>query len=159
LKSSGVDYTILRNSPYCSNLGLLIAQAKATGVFAIPGAEGRVAYVKHDDLGAATAAALLQANHKNTVYELTGSEAFDGTGVARLLSHALGRDIVSRDAPPEEFGTYLRSVKVPEFIIEALLTSYAAAAAGEYAAVSDDIKTLSGRAAGSLRDYIGELGW
>jgi NAD(P)H dehydrogenase (quinone) len=158
LKSSGMEYTILRICPYCSNLGLLIGQAKATGVFTIPGAEGSVAYVRHGDLGAAAAAALLESSHKNKIYELTGSEAFDAAGVAGLLSQALGRDIVSRAAPPEEFGAYLRSVKVPEFIIEGLLTSYAAAAAGEYAAVSDDIKTLSGRPAGSLRDFVRELG-
>jgi NAD(P)H dehydrogenase (quinone) len=109
-------------------------------------------------LGAATAAALLQSSQKNKIFELTGSEAFDGPGVAGLLSQALGRDIVSRAAPPEQFGAYLRSVKVPEFIIEGLLTSYAAAAAGEYAAVSEDIKELSGRSAGSLREYIQGLG-
>jgi len=158
LKASGMEYTILRMCPYCSNLGLLIGQAKATGVFTIPGAEGRVAYVRHDDLGAATAAALLQSSHKNKIYELTGSEAFDGAGVAGLLSQALGRDIVSGAASPEEFGAYLRSVHVPEFIIEGLLSSYSAAAAGEYASVSEDIKKLSGRAAGSLRDYIRDLG-
>jgi NAD(P)H dehydrogenase (quinone) len=116
-----------------------------------------VAYVGHPDLGAATAAALLQSTHKNKIYELTGAEAFNGAGVARLLSDALQRDIVSRDAPPAEFGAYLRSVHVPEFIIEGLLTNYAAAAAGEYASVSEDIKVLSGRPAGSLRDYIHAL--
>jgi NAD(P)H dehydrogenase (quinone) len=158
LKASGMEYTILRNNAYCSNLGLLIAQAKATGVFTIPGAEGSVAYVGHEDLGAATAAALLQPSHKNKVYELTGGEAFNGAGIARLLSDVLQRDIVSRDAPPAEFGAYLRSAHVPEYIIEGLLTSYAAAAAGEYASVSEDIKTLSGRPAGSLRDYIHSLG-
>jgi NAD(P)H dehydrogenase (quinone) len=158
LKASGLAYTILRNNPYCTNLGLLLANAKQTGAFVIPGAKGKVAYVGHNDLGAATAAVLVQSGHENRTYSLTGSEAFDGAGVANLLSVALGRTIVSVDAPPQDFAAYLRSVSVPEYIIEGLLTSYAAAEAGEYSQVSDDIGKLSGRPAGSLRDYVRSFG-
>jgi NAD(P)H dehydrogenase (quinone) len=141
LKSSGLGWTILRNGAYAENLGNAIAQAKATGTLAIPGAKGKVAYISRADIAAATAAVLAGDGHAGKAYELTGPEALDLAGIAA----AFGRPVQVVDADPAAYGKILASVGLPPFLVEALIGLYAAAAAGEYAAVSPDAARLAGR--------------
>jgi len=154
LKASGLEYVILRDNQYAANLDGPLAQTRETGVFAIPGAGGKVAYVSHEDVAAAIAGALTGKAETNAVYELTGSEAFDAEDIAAVLSDALGKPIKAVEAAPEEFAAYFRSINLPEFVVEGLVSLYAASGAGEYAAVTNDAARLAGRPAGSLRDYI-----
>jgi NAD(P)H dehydrogenase (quinone) len=127
---------------------------KETGVFAIPGAAGKVAYIAHQDVAAAIVGAMTGNAMDNTIYELTGPEALDADEIAGILSQVLGRETGAVDAPPEDFAATFRSLGMPEFAVEGLVSIYAASAAGEYAQVSDDVRTLAGRPARSLRDYI-----
>lgn len=154
LKASGVPYTILRDNQYASNLDGLIAQAKETGVFALPGATGKVAYVTHVDIAAAAAAVLTQPGHENKTYELTGAEALDGFEIAAVISQMAGREIKAANPPPEDAAAHFRSMGLPEFAVAGLVSMYAAAEAGEYATVTHDVETLSGRPAESARAHI-----
>jgi NAD(P)H dehydrogenase (quinone) len=154
LKASGVAYTFLRDNMYAANLDTLLAAASSSGVLAVPGAAGKVSYVLHADVAAAAAAVLTGEGHENAAYDVTGSEALDAYDVAGTLSEALGRDVATVEAAPEDFAAHLRGMGLPPFYVEALLSIYAATAAGEYARVSDDVARLTGRPAGSVREHV-----
>lgn len=157
LRQSGLGYTILRNSQYAENLGNAIAQAKANGALVMPGALGKVAYVTRADIAAATAAVLAGEGHAGRIYELTGPEALDLAGIAAVLSAARGHPVRSVDADPAEYGKVLATVGLPTFLVEALLGIYAAAAAGEYAAVSTDTARLAGRPVEAVSAFVKRL--
>ena len=154
LKASGLTYIILRDNQYASNLDNLLAQAKESGIFAIPGANGKVAYITHEDIAAAIVGALTGKAKDNSIYELTGPESFDAHDIAKALSQELSKEIVVVDATLDSFAEFFRSISMPEFLVEGLTSIYAASAAGEYASVSNDVTILAGRPATSLRDYI-----
>ncbi|MDE2367266.1 MAG: SDR family oxidoreductase [Betaproteobacteria bacterium] len=154
LKASGIPYTILRDNQYASNLDGLIVQATETGVFALAGATGKVAYVTHADIAASAAAVLTQRGHEYKTYELTGPEALDGFQIAAIISEAAGRPIRAVDLAPEIAAENLRAAGLPEYAVEGIVSMYAAAQAGEYATVSHDVKLLSGHPATPIRAHI-----
>lgn len=157
LKDSGIPFTILRDNQYAANLAGPIGNAISSGVFAIPGAAGKVAYVTHQDVAASAVAAASEAGHEGKIYELTGPAALDAFDIARLLSEATGKEIKVVDAAPDDYCAFFRSLEMPEFVVEALISIYAASAAGEYATVSSDVQTLTGRPATTFGDFIKTL--
>nr|ACP17975.1 putative nucleoside-diphosphate-sugar epimerase [Pseudomonas nitroreducens] len=159
LRQSGVKFTIVRNNQYASNLDQFLLRAQDSGIFAIPGAKGRVAYVSHRDVAAAICSVLTTAGHDNRIYQLTGAEALNGLEIAEILGGVLGRPVRAMDASPDEFAASFREAGFPEFMVEGLLSIYAASGAGEYQSVSPDVGLLTGRRAESMRTYIQRLVW
>jgi NAD(P)H dehydrogenase (quinone) len=154
LKASGLAYVILRDNQYCSNLDSLLAKAIETGIYAVPGAAGKVAYITHQDIAAAITGVLTGKGQDNKIYELTGPEAFNAYDIAAVMSESLNRKITAVDASYDDFASYFRSVGMPEFVIEGMLSMYAASGAGEYSAISNDVALLSGHRPTSLREYV-----
>lgn len=154
LKASGLAFTMLRNNQYAENLANGLANAVKSGTLAIPGATGKVAYITRADIAAAAAAVLTGEGHAGKTYELTGPEAVDAFQVGAALAKALGRRVDVVDAEPAAFGKVLASFGLPPFLVEALLGIYAAAAAGEMAAVSPDAAKLTGRAIEPMSAFV-----
>ena len=157
LKASGVPFTILRNNLYAENLAGALANAKSTGTLALPGARGKVAFIRRADLAAATAGALIGSDHAGRIYELTGPEALDLHEIAEVASAAWGRPVSAAEMPPETFAGILRGYGLPPFVVEAIVALREAVRAGEYAAVSPDASRLAGRPVMSIRDYVAAL--
>jgi NAD(P)H dehydrogenase (quinone) len=157
LADSGIAHTILRNGVYAANLDGFVAGALASGTLAMPSAAARISYAAHDDLAAATAKVAMDGAHDGKIYELTGGEAVDTFGLARLVSEAAGRDIGAADIPLDQFAAYLGTLGLDEAGAADLTSIYAAAAAGEYAEPSGDLERLLGHAPIAMRDYIAGL--
>jgi hypothetical protein len=56
--------------------------------------------------------------------------------------------------PLLESRAYFQSLKLPPYLVEALVGSHAATAAGEYCNVSPDAPRLAGRPTQSMREYV-----
>lgn len=145
LEASGLPFTILRNNQYAENLGGTLAQAKAGQPLVLPGAGGKVGYIRRVDAAAAIAGALTQGGHAGRTYDITGPESVDLHAIAAVLSKALGRPVPVIEADPAEFAKVLASFGLPPFLVEGLIGMYAAAAAGAYDVVTDDAARLAGR--------------
>ncbi len=157
LAESGLAWTILRDNAYAANNAGLYEQARHSGVLALPGIDAPVAYVTHEDVAAAAAATLATSGHDGCVYEITGPEAVDGHRIAAMLGEVFGRPIRAVDLPLADFAQGLRAAGLPEFVVSGVTSFRAALAAGEYAAVSDDVTRLTGRPAQPLRSYLETL--
>ena len=154
LLASGLTYTILRDNQFAENLELMLERSRGTNQLVLPGAHGKVAYIRRADAAAAIAGALTQTGHDNKTYELTGPEAVDLFEIAAALSIARGAMVTATEATSEEFGPVLAGFGLPPYIVEAMLSMYLAAAADEYALISQDAALLAGRPIEGMTSHV-----
>lgn len=151
LRSSGLDFTILRDSFY---LELLPEMADATGIIRGPAGDGKVAWVSREDVAQTAATVLRQSSHSAATYDLTGPEAIDLTHATERLSAISGRHYGYENETIEGGRGWRAASGAPEWEVEVWLGSYLAIAAGEVDAVSDTIQRLTGRRPFDLELYF-----
>lgn len=152
LRASGMTFTFLRDSLYLDFLPLL---AGPDGVIRGPAGGGVVGAVARSDIARVATAVLLEPQtHAGKTYGLTGSEAISLADVARILTNTTGRMTTYHDETIEEAYASRAHFGAPKWQVDAWVSTYAAIAAGELAEVNDNVKTLSGRAPVTLRDYL-----
>ncbi|THF56531.1 malonic semialdehyde reductase [Pseudothauera rhizosphaerae] len=155
LKASGLGYTILRDNSYFSNNDGLFAQAVATGTLPFPGVDTPVAYISHEDAAAAAVGALTGAGEPDTIYEISGSQAYSARELAAILSRLSGRPVEAVDVPLQAYTDQFRALGFPDFVVSGLTSFYAALGAGEFSAVSQDAERLGGRRpTTTAREYL-----
>jgi NAD(P)H dehydrogenase (quinone) len=96
LATSGMAWTVLRNSLYADYQLPEAERALETGVLVHNRGRGAVAYVAREDCAAAAATVLLADGHDGAVYDITGSEAFTADDLAALYSEVGGRRVHAR---------------------------------------------------------------
>jgi NAD(P)H dehydrogenase (quinone) len=156
LKASGLEYIILRSNLYASSLNSHLMQAKTSGIFAIPSAKGKVAYITLQDVANAIVGAIHGKGLDRRTYYLTGPESFDSQDIAVVLSEVLQKKIIVEDVPLASYADFLRSLGNPQVVIEDLVSLYAATSLGEYSYVSSDASYLLWANPTSIRYYIHE---
>jgi uncharacterized protein YbjT (DUF2867 family) len=151
IRSSSLEYTFLRDSLY---LDFLPSMVWEDGVIHGPAGDGRVACVAREDVADAAVAALIQAGHEQTTYQLTGPEALTFTQMAAILSRRLGRPIRYEDQTLDQARASRAGSGAAAWEVEGWVTSYAAVATGEMDVVSGDVEHLTGRPAVGLDEYF-----
>lgn len=143
IRASGMAWTMLRDSFY---LDFIARLPGADGALRGPAGTGRVAAVARLDVARCAAAVLRDpAAHIGRTYELTGPEALTFTEFADTLSRASGREIRFVDETLEEARRSREPYGVPEWRLEAWISTFTAAAAGAFERVTDDVELLTGR--------------
>jgi NAD(P)H dehydrogenase (quinone) len=154
IESSGMAWTFLRDNLY---LSFFLELAGGDGVLRGPADDGRVAAVAHDDVAAAATAVLSDpSSHERRAYELTGPEAITLTEAADTMTRVLGRSYTFYDETLEEAYASRSSYGVPDWQVDAWVSTYTAIAAGELSRVTDDVERLTGRPPRSLADVLGD---
>jgi uncharacterized protein YbjT (DUF2867 family) len=152
LRASGMAFTFLRDNLYAD---FFLAMVGEDGVIRGPAAQGRVAAVAQDDIADATVAVLLDpAAHAAASYSLTGPEALNLDEVAAVLSETRGRPVTYHaETVPEAYASRA-AYAVPDWQVDAWVSTYTAIAAGELAGVTGDVEKLAGHPATSLADLL-----
>ncbi|MBU4215777.1 MAG: SDR family oxidoreductase [Actinobacteria bacterium] len=145
LHASGLTWTILRNNWYTENYVGSVEGARATGVLLGAAGDGRVASATRADYAAAAAAVLLGEGHEGKVYELSGDHAWDYPELAAVIGELIGREVVYRDLPGEEYVAALVAAGVPEGGAQFAAAADAGIKAGLLADATADLRTLIGR--------------
>jgi len=147
LRSSGLDYTILRHSLYAETLVDDLERTLATGVFSRPGGAAAAAYIARDDLGRSAARVLAEDGHAGRVYSETMTATLTGAEVAAQLSEATGRSIRYEAIPWGAWPAHLaRAIGLPEEMVRSAGATMRALEAGEFDLVTADYETITGRA-------------
>lgn len=152
IRASGMDFTFLRDNFYLELMPHLVGE---DGVLRGPAGEGRVSAVSRADIARCAVAALLDpTKHAGSTYDLTGPEALTFTEVAAILSALTGRAVSFHDETLEE--AYASRLRWPaeQWEYDAWVSTYTAVARGELAAVSDDVRLLTGRDPVSLETLL-----
>ncbi|MFW5781020.1 MAG: NmrA family NAD(P)-binding protein [Bacteroidota bacterium] len=157
LKQCGLKWTILRNGVYLDPLVEWIAELANKGYFSYPVKEGRVAYISRNDLGRATAAALLSDDVGGRIFELTGPEALSMYEIGEIAASKMNKEFVYQPVSEEKFKENCRKDKTPEPEIELLTSMYRAVENGETDKVSRDVFDLTGFQATSVGEYFEQV--
>ena len=151
-----MGWTFLRDNLYLDVIPLFVGD---DDVLRGPAGNGVVSAVSYDDI-AACAAEVLSApdTHVRSTYDLTGPEALSLSAAAEALTAALGRQISYHDESIEEAYESRRQWPAPDWQYDAWVSTYTAIKAGEVAAVTDDIRRVTGQAPIGLRELLAAQG-
>lgn len=150
LRAGGPPWTFLRDNLYADFLpGLAGPDPDGPGdVIRGPAGDGRVAAVTQDDIaGAAVAVLQYPDGHVGQTYELTGPRALTFTEIAAVLTAHTGRPVRFHDETLADAFASRAGSGAPDWMIAGWVSTYTAVAAGELAAVTDDVQRLTGRPA------------
>lgn len=155
IKQSGLSYTLLRNSFYADLLLAGVPHALETGDYGAPAGDAKITYIPRNDLAEAAAVVLAKpADHINATYDLTGTKGVTHAEIAGYIAKATGKPVRYVDLPAEVHTGILGSLGLPDHLVEALSGLYVGAKKGDYDTVSQDFKTLVGRAPQSVEDFL-----
>ena len=153
VRTSGMAWTLLRDDFYAEVVPLF---ADAEGVIRGPAGSGRVALVGRLDVADVAAAVLRDpAAHRDVAYDLTGPEAVTLNEAVRRDGAVLGRDLRYEEETVEEaYASRAAEYDVPQWQLDAWVSTYTAIADGSVARVSGDVERVLGRPARTLEDAL-----
>ena len=152
IKSTGLDYTFLRN---CLYQDVLPSFAGRDGVIRGPAGSGRLAAVARADVALAAARILgAPQEHQGRIYMLTGPQALTLGEIADILARVAGPPVSYYNETYEEAVESRRLSGAPHWQVEAWVSTYTAIAQGLMAEVSDDVERLTDVPATGLEDYL-----
>ncbi|MEM7424031.1 MAG: SDR family oxidoreductase [Pseudomonadota bacterium] len=147
VRTSGLPWTILRNSVYLEPFLEWIPDLLDEQVIPYPAGYGRVSYVLRDDLARATAAVALDPGRAGEAHDLTGPEALTYAEIADMITRVTGRQVRYAPATDPEFVAMCSDPELPDHLPLTLMSMYHAVAAREFEPASDAIERLTGQAA------------
>ena len=150
---SGVPYVILRPNWFADNFHIFWKAGIDHGVIAVPAAEGKSSFIDARDIAEAAAAALTSKQFDGKAFNLTGPAALSYGEAAEILSTVLGRKITYQPITTEAFVTMLAGAGVPTDYAEFLGSIFYPVREGWTAAVTEDVRILTGHAPRTLRSY------
>jgi uncharacterized protein YbjT (DUF2867 family) len=159
LRQSGVPYVIVRPNLFMQNVPeSTIPSIDPTGTFYFNAADARISMVDTRDVAAVAAVALTAAGHEGRTYDVTGPEALSYADVAQRVAQKLGRDVRYVDAPDDAVKQALLGFGLSEWMAGALVDLYQdykrSGTNGYAAAVTDTVRTLTGKPARSLDQLL-----
>jgi uncharacterized protein YbjT (DUF2867 family) len=154
VEAQGFAFTHLRPNLFMQHFLNHAAAIRGEGAFHAPLADARVSVIDTRDIGAVAAVALTTAGHAGKAYELTGPAAPTYGEIAAEFSRLLGRPIHYEPISPEEGHRRLRAAGSAEWHATVLSEIYDFYRAGEGARIDDAVKTVTGRPARTMADFI-----
>jgi NAD(P)H dehydrogenase (quinone) len=158
---SGVPLVNIRPTAYQESpffLPWAAEQIARDNVIRLPFGLGRTSPVAAQDVAEVVATILLAPQgHVGKTYHLTGPRSQDAHGLASEYSAALGRSITYVDTPIDEWrDKELSGRRLPEYLVEHLLTMARLHAENKYDRLSPDVEAILGRPARSLELLVKE---
>jgi uncharacterized protein YbjT (DUF2867 family) len=146
IEASGIPYTFLKPALFMQFLVGHAPTIKSDGAFYMPMRDGKVPMVDLRDIATVAATVLTTSGHEGKAYTLTGPEALSMSEAAQKLAAAIGKPVEYVDVPPDAARQAMIAQGIPEWFVEDLLELMEVFAAGYAAAVSLDVKNVTGRA-------------
>jgi len=154
LETSGVGWTILRNTWYADNLLRSLPQTLASGKWFTSASDGRVANVSREDCARVAAEVLASGTTDNARYDVTGPDALSTDEIARLASDVFGKPIEVVRLSDERLAELLSAAGVPASFVPLVVAFDANTRAGKVDIVSGAVRKLTGRDPQSLRQFM-----
>lgn len=155
VRASGMAWTFLRDSFY---LDLLPMLADENGIIRGPAGEGRIAAVARADVAGSAASVLRDPEaHVGRTYNLTGPRAITLTEAAQIITEATGSPTRYEEETVDQAYESRRRYGVPDWQLDAWVSTYTAIACGELSLVTDTVERLTGTAPLDLDDLLRPL--
>ena len=154
LITSGLDFTILRNTWYIENYIQAMAGPRHTGVLAAAVGGAVVAAASRRDLGEALATIVATDGHDNVTYSLSGDTDFSYGDIAAAMSVVLRPEVAYTPVSSDHLRAILTGAGMGAKMAGFLVGLDETTAAGVYSRVGDDLTRLIGRPTTSLFDGL-----
>jgi uncharacterized protein YbjT (DUF2867 family) len=122
IRSSGVEYTILRPSNFYQN-DLAVLDAIRAGIYPQPSGSIGTHRVDVRDIAEAAAIALTQPGHSGKTYSLVGPRAWTGPQIAATLTQHLGKPVTYVGDDLKAWATQMRTF-LPHWLVRDLEIMY-----------------------------------
>ena len=156
LITSGITYTILRNTWYIENYVQAMQGPRYTGVFPAAVGDAVVAAAGRKDLAEAVAVVVTTQGHDNETYSLSGDTDFTYADIAKAMATVLERDVTYVPVSPNELRSQLTGAGLDGGLAAFLVGLDETIATGTFARVGDDLTRLIGRPTSSLVEGLTE---
>ena len=121
---SGLSFTILQPAPYMQNFLAGWTSIIAEGLLRVPySVHTRFSFIDLEDVAEAAKRVLRGYDHLHATYELAGTQPLSHAEVARIFSHALGRDVRAEAESVEAWKR--RATGMSQYATEALAKMFA----------------------------------
>lgn len=153
LKTSGLNYTIFRNSIYMDTIPVYIGDAFQNGKILYPFGEGKISFVARADIAEALANVLTSEDHENKIYEISGSEAYSFNDIAVTLSELTNETIQYIVLSHEVYKDELRK-KLSIEQTEIIASMVEAIRYNEFSYTGNVLEKLLGRKPMGLKEFL-----
>ena len=123
----------------------------------IPAGKGKTNFVDVRDIAEVAAKVLIDDEHLNKAYELTGPEALDYYQIVEAISKQVNREIKYKN--PSLFSFIIRKKRegyaIPYILV--MMALYTIARLGKAAGYSPELEKLLGRPPGSLNKFASDF--
>ncbi|MDY6524890.1 SDR family oxidoreductase [Acinetobacter faecalis] len=157
IQASGLDFTFVRNTMYTDAIPQIIGEAVFdTGIY-LSGGDGKVPYTLRRKMGEAIANILVQDNHENKTYNITGDIAYSYADIAQTLGELSHKKIDYIDLDETVYEQFLIDLHLPEFLVYLTKGTVVDIKQHQYEVNNSDLKTLLGRPPLDLKSALKEL--
>ncbi|HUP98664.1 MAG TPA: NAD(P)H-binding protein [Usitatibacter sp.] len=146
LERSGLRFNIVRPNWFMQNFNTFWLQGiNEQGKILLPAARAKVSFIDARDIAAVAVRLLTSDDLGNGAFDITGPEALDHEGVARILSAETGRRISYEEITPDVLRKGLLAAGVPADYVEFLLVILGFLAQGYAERKTSAVSELLGR--------------
>ncbi|KAA8734782.1 SDR family oxidoreductase [Acinetobacter qingfengensis] len=145
IKTSGLIYTLLRNSWYSENYAISLPQAVEYGTIFGATHHGKISSASRLDYATAAAVILTETGHGNKTYELAGDQSYTLDDVAKWASEVSGKLVKYEDLSEQEFKNTLIKAGLPEALATMLADSDESVSQNGLFSESKDLQHLINR--------------
>jgi NAD(P)H dehydrogenase (quinone) len=157
IKSCGVAYTILRNTMYADALNQILGPNGLNQDINLPAGKGKVPYALRSEIAEATANLLLKNEHKNVIYNITGSQAYSYADLAIEISKIASKEVIYNDISEESFIEGLKKINYPDFAIYLHAGTIADIKNNQYEIIEKTMEELLGRPTANAQQFLKEV--
>ncbi|MFN9800225.1 MAG: SDR family oxidoreductase [Bacteroidota bacterium] len=156
IKSSGMNYTILRPYQFLQNfINFHSHSIRNYAGFYVPNGQARMSVLDVRDLGEIAAIALTSDDHFGKVYELSGL-SYTNDELAEALSTVLEKKISYVDVSEDKARESMLANQMPEWMVDAMMELNGIIKQGWTNMYSDDYRSITGKEYTSAQTFFEE---
>ncbi len=157
LKKSGLNYVILRNSPYMESIPQILGQDVLESGYHAPVGEGKISFATRSDMALATANVLCSEGHDFKTYDLGGIESVSFSAIIEELSKVTGKDIPFSSPETDEYIKSLTDASFPDVAVQALVGFANQVKSGYFDKPSNDLASLLDSNPVSVSEFLKQI--
>jgi len=154
LKSSGLDWTILRPGFFMQNFLRHADSIRGEGRFYGAFRDGKVAFLDVEDIAATAAVTLLREDYLGATLVLTGPDALTHAEAAATIGRLIGRQVAYVDLPVERMVGSMIERGMPAESARGLGLMMSAMAEGQAAYTTTTVREVTGVPARSFEQFV-----
>ena len=153
VEHTGIAYTFLRPNFFMQNFTTLERSNLEKGIIYLPTGDGKASYIDVRDIAKVFATTILNPDHYNKAYPLTGGEALTSSQIAQLFTQHSGKAVQHVDPNEEEYAAALRQYGLDEAGVQMNLFLYSFIKNGYVQIVLPTIEQITGQAPTRFEDF------